>query len=99
VYQDELDFTQLHSLGFLLRMSDEGFVYFTADLCILQQIYSNVLLVSQQQESDITESVGDGLTSPSMGVDVLSDTSVIGVYLCNCCHIHPTVHCDLSTVK
>jgi hypothetical protein len=70
------------------------------DLCILQQIYGNVLLIGQRQEGDITECVGDGLTSPSLGgVDVLSDTSVIGVYLYNCCHSQPTVHCDLSTIK
>jgi hypothetical protein len=54
------------------------------DFYILQHLYSKVFLISRQQESDITECVGDGM-SPSSGGDVLSDTSVICVYLRNCC--------------
>jgi hypothetical protein len=68
------------------------------DLCILQHLYSKVFLISQRQERDITECVGDGLMSPSSGFDVLSDTSVICVYLHNCCHSQPTVHIQGAAV-
>jgi hypothetical protein len=56
------------------------------DVYVWQHLYSEVFLISQRQESDITECVGDGLMSPSSGGDVLSDTSVICLYLHNCCH-------------
>jgi len=36
--------------------------------------------------------------SPSSGGDVLSDTSVVCVYLCNCCHSQPTVCIQGATV-
>lgn len=68
------------------------------DLCILLQSYSKVFLASWRQESDITECVGDGLMSLSSRGDVSSDTSVICVYLRNCCHSQPTVHIQGATV-
>jgi hypothetical protein len=55
-------------------------------LYVWQHLYSEVFPMSQRQESDTTECVGDGLMSPSSAGDVLSDTSVICVYLRNCCH-------------
>lgn len=68
------------------------------ELCILQQFYSKVFLISRRQERDVTECVGDGLMSPSSGGEVLSDTFVICVYLRDCCRSQPTVHIQGATV-
>lgn len=38
------------------------------DLYILQQLYSKAFLISQRQEGDITECVGDGVMSASSGL-------------------------------